>query len=76
MIYVMIQLAINCLVLYFLDLMIGVCGMRSADQDHRIVSEPIASTPGQDLMRERARLRIQDGGRQMRNANTVPFLPF
>ena len=24
-------------------IVIGVCGMRSADQDHRIVSEPIAS---------------------------------
>ena len=24
-------------------MMIGVCGMRSADQDHMVVSEPIAS---------------------------------
>ena len=51
MIYVMIQLAINCLVSYFLNVMsrsrsaFVECpgGMRSADQDHRIVSEPIAN---------------------------------
>ena len=47
MIYVMIQLAINCLVFVFSrsdePIVIGVCGMRSADQDHRIGSEAIAS---------------------------------
>ena len=32
--------------------------------------------PGRDLMRERVRSRIQDGGRQMRRVNTVLFLPF
>ena len=33
-------------------------------------------TLGPDLMRERARSRIQDGGPQKRSASTVPFLPF
>ena len=36
----------------------------------------VHSTLGRDLMRERTRSRIQDGGRQMRSANTVSFLPF
>ena len=31
---------------------------------------------GRDLMRERTRSRIQDGGPQKRSANTVPFLSF
>ena len=31
---------------------------------------------GRDLMRERTRSRIQDGGPQKRSANTVAFLPF
>ena len=31
---------------------------------------------GRDLMRERTRSCIQDGGPQKRSANTVPFLPF
>ena len=30
-------------------IVIGFCGMRSADQDHRIVSEPIASGPFLEL---------------------------
>ena len=33
-------------------------------------------TLGRDLMRERTRSRIQDGGLQKRSANTVAFLPF
>ena len=43
-------------------IVIGVCGMRSADQDHRIVSEPIASGsflesgPGPNISRRRLNL--------------------
>ena len=45
MIYVMIQLAINWGVFSRSNepIMIGICGMQSADLYHRIVSEPIAS---------------------------------
>ena len=35
-----------------------------------------SSSLGRDLMRERTRSRIQDGGPQKRSANTVAFLPF
>ena len=36
----------------------------------------ILQTLGRDLMRERTRSRIQDGGPQKRSGNTAPFLPF
>ena len=39
-------------------------------------SYDISTAPARDLMREYTRSRIQDWGRQMRSANTVPFPRF
>ena len=43
---------------------------------HICVTNLSHHTLGRDLMRERTRSRIQDGGPEKRSANTVPFLPF